>query len=223
VPDTARRASLEALEALGHEVLPVPDNRRRSYEAHGERTVRVGVGPVHVAVELHTTLDKFVAHPIDWPGIRARASAVPGLPDALRVPSDEDHAILVMLHAALSELRHDKAWDDLERLFARGLDERLIVLRGRAWGLGPTMALVLEALEARRPAVTLKTVGRELRGALPRRLLARQIFEHASLAPRKGSGLRWFLRQAVLRDDPLDYALGVLRFAGRRITDRLSW
>ncbi|MBM4375821.1 MAG: nucleotidyltransferase family protein [Deltaproteobacteria bacterium] len=223
VPAEVQRVCLDAFEALGHEVVPIPDNRRRSYEAHGERMVRVAVGPARVAVELHATLDKLVLHPIDWPGILARSSAISGLSESLRVPCVEDHALLVMLHAALSELRHERAWDDLERLVERGLDRNLLVERGRAWGLAPTMALVLDALEARRPTSAAAALRRELRGALPERPLARRLFERAAVARHKGTGLTWVVRQAMLRDDPLRYALGVLRFAGLRVADKLPW
>lgn len=211
--------TLDALAGLGAEVLPVPRERRHSYATLSERAAIVRVGPAAVTVEIHTSLDKVVPHRIDWPSIFLRAAEVAGLPTSLRVPSLEDHALLVIVHAALSDLRHPVAWDDLDRLWRAGLDDARFAARATDWKLATASTVVLEAWATRHPEHDVSGVVRALGvGALRRRLVSRAFVDSA---PRT-NGWRWTLRQSALRDDPLRYAIGLTSYALRRAADRFA-
>lgn len=222
VPPSKLDATLRALAAAGGDVVPVPIARKHSYDALGERAVRFSLGAVAWLVEVHATLDKVVAHPIDWDGIRGRAEVVAGLPEALRVPCHEDHALLVILHAALSELQHPLALEDLRHLFAAGIDRDRFVERALAWRLAPAARLVLAcSLEVAHDPQQ-ESALRALRVPGWRVALAQRLFRD----PRGASpsrGWQWALKQGALRDDPGAWLRGLVRFAGKRALDRLAW
>lgn len=216
----ALATTLAALEAAGIEVLPVPEDRRRSFALFAERIALVRTGPLCSTLELHTQLDKVVPHPIDWTGVWARAGRVSSLPAPFLVPCKEDHALLVVLHLALSDFDHPPAWEDLAALFRAGLDERAVVERARAWGLVVPLALALARFAELHPELESASLRAELRVAPWRHKLARQLF--VQRGPRV-LGLRWLARQSLLRDDPLRWFGGIVRFARLRGADRFAW
>src|SRR6185369_12564236 len=104
-------------------------------------------GAMVMLVELHTALDKIVPRPIDAGALIARSSPAPGLP-GLRVPSPEDHALLVALHASTHAFHHPIALLDLELLLRRGLDLDELARRARAFRLDTVMYVAMTTLRA---------------------------------------------------------------------------
>lgn len=215
-------ATLAALAQPDMAIVPIPVARRRSFALLGERAVLVSVGPLAWTVEVHSDLDRIAPRPIDWFGIRARAATVADLPTALKVPSREDHAVLVVLHAVLSGLEHPQAWADLDRLWRSGVDAATVAQRCREWGLATGAAVTLEAFSFRHPEHALDDAISALGVAPWRRRLARlALSARPSNGPVRGIG--WIAQQGVVRDDPVRWCAGVLRYAASRVRDRGSW
>ena len=180
------------------------------------------LGPTGVLVEVHDALDKLVARAVRYEAIFARATAAPGL-DGLLVPCPEDHALLVVLHAAGHELRHEVGLVDLDRLLASGLDVSILEAHARAARLETALYVALSALDAAGsphvPAELLRRLAPSpLRAGLLALVYAPRDVPIAKSAPRLG--LPWVLRQIPLRDDLLAYASGVFRYAAVRALER---
>lgn len=193
-----------------------PADRPHSGALLGETLLVARSGVMETLVEVHSTLDKLVARPVDEGALFARARPAPGLPGLL-VPAPEDHVLLVALHAAGHDLHHPLAFLDLELLLRGGIDAGALAARARAWRLGTVMFVVLEALRALGGAsVTDAMLAAFAPGPLRRALLRRAGAGGVAL------GLPWILRQTPLRDDLAAWALGLGRYAWARGLDRLA-
>jgi hypothetical protein len=212
---------LAALTLAGAAVSPMPPERRWSYRRMAERAVWFAVGPTRWLLELHTDLDRITPRPIDWPGIFARASEHDSFRPSLRIPCREDHALLVMLHAALSDFAHASASGDLERLWGAGIDAEALVRRAREWRLRLVSYLALEALVRRDPHALPPGMLDALRPASWRLRLARRAKDSVARGPRLG--VAWTLRQALFRDDPARWLVGLAGYGAMRGAERLVW
>jgi hypothetical protein len=193
-----------------------PADRPHSGALLGETLLVARSGAMETLVEVHTTLDKLVARPIDEPDLFARARPAPGLPHLL-VPAPEDHALLVALHAAGHDFHHPLAFLDLELLLRAGLDTGALVARARAWRLETVMWIILSLLREQGGASVPDTLLATFEpGPLRRALLRRAGAAGTEL------GVDWILRQTPLRDDLAAWALGVARYAAARARDRLA-
>jgi hypothetical protein len=137
-----RAQVVRSLVAQGFTLHRVP-GRPLSAEALGEVALRADYCGATVLIEVHTHLDKVVARPIDYGEIFSRALPAPNLPGLL-VPTAEDHALLIVLHAATAEFGHRVAFDDLALLFGRGLDQAILLERARRWRLRTATFLSLD-------------------------------------------------------------------------------
>jgi hypothetical protein len=191
--------------------------RPHSAELLAEVQLTVPLGATSTLVEVHTSLDKLVARPVDEVAIFCRARAAPGLPGLL-IPAPEDHALLVALHAANDGLRHPIAFLDLELLLRRGLDAGEIARRARAWEAGTATYAVLAAMRDLGAA----SVPPDLVRALAPGPLRRAAIRAAGAGDGGRLGLPWVLRQTPLRDDPGAWALGLARYASARARDRVA-
>ncbi|MSP25170.1 MAG: hypothetical protein EXR75_08400 [Myxococcales bacterium] len=215
-------ATLAALAKLGGLVSPVPRDRRWSFAQLGERAVTFQLGAIRCLVEVHTHIDRIAPRPVDWEGVRLRSAPMSGLPESLLAPSFEDHALIVILHAALSDFQHPLAWVDLAQLWRQGVDVTKLVRRAREWRLGPACHRALSELNAILMAPQLNAcVERFNAGAIRRWLIAVAFPARPQGAPRV-LGLSWIARQAVLRDDPLRWLCGTTRFGVARLADRVT-
>jgi Uncharacterised nucleotidyltransferase len=204
-----------ALAAHGFAVI-ADAARPLSSDAFGETCLSLACGAATVAFEVHTRLDKLVARPVDHAAIFARSAPAPGLP-RLRLPADEDHVLLLALHAAGHDFRHPPAGADLALLLTRGVDEEAVLDRARRWRLTTVLFVMLTLLREsgseRVPDRLLRaTAPRGLRRALIDRYRARLADEGAPL----GLGWPWIARQTVLRDDLPAWTGGLVRYAGTR-------
>lgn len=217
-------AVLDALVAVGFESTVQGDGRALSRAVFHETQLVLRVGAGLALVELHEALDKLVQRPVDYAALFARGAPAPGLPGLL-LPSPEDHALLVVLHAAGHELRHELGLLDLDRLLAAGLDLAVLEQRARAMRLVTALHVALTALaSAGSPHVPAELLARLAPSPLRARLLA-LAYDARDIPIAKASprlGLPWVVRQAPLRDDLLAYARGVLRYAALRALESLT-
>ncbi len=223
VPPRREAAVVEALAAAGLTVLENPF-RPRSRKMLGETQLVARAGTMRLLVEVHGTLDKIVPRPIDVEALAERASPAPGLP-ALFVPSPEDHALLVALHAAGHEFRHDIALLDFELLLRRGIDLRVLVERARAFRLGTVLFVLLSTMRALGAASVDADLVRTFDpGPLRRAALCPFYDVGAFPIPRMQAalGARWVLGQTPLRDDLGAWMGGVARYGMARIADRIE-
>lgn len=209
---------LAALRA--HGFVEDPRGRRPlTHDFFGETALTLACGALSVPFELHTTLDKLVARPVDHEAIFLRAAPAPGLPRLL-LPGDEDHVLLLALHAAGHDFRHAPACADLELLFARGLDEGALLLRARRWRLETALFVMLSLL---REGGSINVPDRLLRAIEPsglRRAVVRRYRAHiADPSATLRLGWPWVARQTVLRDDLAAWARGVVEYAGVRAVE----
>lgn len=215
---------VQALVAAGFERVVPHDGRELSRAVFHETQLVLAVGPGAALVEVHEALDKLVERPVDYAALFARATPAPELPGLL-LPAAEDHALLVVLHAAGHELRHELGLVDLDRLLAAGLDFVVLERRARAMRLVTALHVALSALAAAgSPHVPAELLARLAPSPLRARLLALAYDPRdvpiAKSEPRLG--LAWIARQVPLRDDLLAYARGVLRYAALRALESLT-
>jgi hypothetical protein len=211
---------LAALELAGGEVRRLPD-RPRSAKFLGEIAVILRCGKMSFPVEVHTSLDKIVPRPIPILDLFERArEALPGL----FLPSLEDHALLVALHAAGNELRLPTNLLDLELLLRAGARLPVLVSRASEQKLTTVMFAALSALRALGAAsVTAAHVAAFEPGPLRRAALDR-FYNLGSFPFAQGPfalGFPWILRQTPFRDDLLPWARGLARYAAARAAERL--
>jgi hypothetical protein len=203
-----------ALVAGGCEVRPDPA-RPHSATLLGEVGVFVRGGAMSALVEVHSTLDKVVTRPIDIAALFTRAAPAPNLP-GLFVPSPEDHALLVALHASTHDFVHPVAFLDLELLLRRGLDRERLVTRAREWRLTSVMFAMLSAMRQLGAA----SVDDALVAAFDPGAVRRALLGDAATRGVSRPGLGWIVAQTKLRDDPAAWAIGVGRYAVARARDR---
>jgi len=182
----------------------------------GERVLELPVGPIGWTVELHTEIDRIAPRPIPWSEVWTRSTYLEDFSGALRVPCREDHALLVILHASLSDFAHPPAASDLTALWRAGIDEAAFADRAEAWRL--TVASYL-ALAPR--------TSRGFAGASPELVLRlcpprwRLDLAARAIAAGRELGWRWTLRQASFRDDPANWLGGLARYGAVRAAERL--
>jgi hypothetical protein len=223
VAPAAERPVLAALERVGGEIRRPPD-RPLSAPFFAETAVILRCGAMPFLVEVHTSLDKIVARPIDTLDLLDRAAEAPNLP-GLFLPSIEDHALLVALHAAGSELRLPTGLLDLELLLRAGARLPVLVDRASKQKLTTVMFIAMATLRTLGAAsVTAAHVDAFDPGPIRRAVLAR--FYNLGSFPIASApfslGLPWILRQTPLRDDLLPWARGLARYAAVRAAERLA-
>ncbi len=213
---------LAALERAGCQKEPPPAGRFWSSEALGETALILSEGALSVRVELHSRLDKLVGRPVPYAAVFARARREPGLL-GLRLPSAEDHALLVALHCASSDYLHPPGFIDLELLLRRGLDGALLEARARRWRLCTALYVALQALRTlEAPSVSDELVERFRPARWRRWALSRSYrlgrYPVTPQAPRPG--WRWTMRQSALRDDTARWLGGLTSYAAKRAVER---
>ena len=216
-----RQTIIDSLVDAGFEATPLDERRRYSRAILGDRSL---VYRRRWPVDIHERLDKIAPRPIDYGRIFARASEAPRLPQLL-IPTLEDHAMLVILHAAGTEFRHEHVWRDLQMLFDAGIDHELLAYR-------------IERARLRTAAyVTFRTLAKLDAPAIPHdfaeqfrpsgaRLEALRRWYDIGRFPLHHRppelGLPWVARQALLRDDLGSWAVHVARYSRARVRDFLS-
>jgi hypothetical protein len=230
---------LEALERDGF-VIHRPEGRPLSATLLHEVQLTVDSGAVTSVVEVHTSLDKIVARPLFEDHLFERALPAPAPPTdtntnintntnslpGLLVPSPEDHALLVALHAAGHEFRHPIAFLDLELLLRAGLDRPALVARAREARLTSVLFVTLAALRALGAAsVTGDLVAAFDPGPLRRAAIAQvydlDAYPNTNTQKPMRLGLPWIARQTPLRDDLAAWTRGVALYSTLRAADRI--
>jgi hypothetical protein len=208
----SRGRVLSALVEHGF-VVDASVERPWSHEFFGETTLTLACGALAVPFELHTTLDKLVARPVDHEAIFARAAPARGL-SHLRLPAAEDHVLLLALHAAGHDFRHAPACADLDLLFARGLDEGRVLHRARQWRLETALFVMLSLLREGGSINVPEGLLRAIEPSGLRRAVVRRYRAHiADPSAALRLGWPWIARQTVLRDDLAVWVRGVVHYA----------
>lgn len=220
-----RSSVIKALEREGFLRHSQPD-RPLTSGLLGEAQFTVECGSIPSVVELHTSLDKMVPRFRYERALWRRAvPAQKGSPPlaGLVVPSPEDHAVLIALHAASHEFHHQIAFLDLELLLRAGLDRNKLKLRSREARADSVMFVALSALRALGAAsVDDDLIAAFDPGPARRRVIERFYNVGSFPIPRAAFrlGLPWILRQTPLRDDLAAWTAGVALYAGLRAVDR---
>ncbi len=216
-PGTRDRV-VQALVAGGF-VVSADAARPLSAELFGETCLTLACGGARVAFEVHTRLDKLVARPIDHAEIFARASLAPSLP-RLWLPADEDHLLLLSLHAAGHDFRHAPACVDLDLLLARGPDEEAVLRRARRWKLTTALFIMLSLL---REHGSLHVSERLLQATEPHGLRRALVARYRAHVADEGAplllGWPWIARQTLVRDDLPAWTGGLVRYAATRAVE----
>ncbi len=218
-PDQAR--AVRALERLGW-LVGQDGSRNLSRVMLGETMVQARVGSMTFTVEVHASLDKVVRRPIAFARLLQRSSAAPGL-EGLSVPSREDHALLVALHASTHEYRHTLALQDMELLLRSGLDKRVLKERSAEFRLQAVMFVMLAVLRNLGAASVDADLVRMFDPGWVRRRFIAKFYDERRFPPALGDealGLVWLVKQGPLWDDPEKFVAGVLRYAGVRGVER---
>ena len=214
----ARERTLAALVKHGFTRVAGPE-RPLSRDFFGETCLTLACGAASVLFELHTTLDKLVPRPVDHAAIFARATPAPDL-SGVWLPADEDHLLLLALHAAAHDFHHEPACADVELLLARGLDEAAVLERARRWRLGTVLFVMLSLL---REGGSTRVSDGLLRALEPGglRLAAVQRYRAHVADPEtsRSLGWPWIARQTVLRDDLSAWVRGLVSYAGVRVVE----
>ena len=192
------------------------EHRPASDALIGETLLVARSGSMKTLVEVHTSLDKVAARPVDLGAIFERALPAPGLP-SLAIPAPEDHALLIALHAAGHDFHHPVAFLDLELLLRAGLDLAVVEERARAWRLRAVMFATLATLrDLGSREVSPDLVARFDPGPIRRAAMRRAAASGGAL------GLAWIARQTPLRDDLAGWAIGLARYGAARVADRAA-
>lgn len=221
VAEADQTRTVRALERLGW--LVAHDERRAlSSEMLGETMVQARLGAMTFTVEVHASLDKVVRRPIAFADLMERAGPAPGLL-GLSVPSREDHALLVALHASTHEFRHTLALQDMELLLRSGLDKRELARRCAQFRLRAVMFVMLSVLRSLGAASVNDELVRMFDPGWVRRGILARFYDTSRFPPVRGDpalGLSWIAGQAPLWDDPGMFATGVVKYAGVRGVER---
>jgi hypothetical protein len=217
-------AALDALAAAGGEPIP-PPGWRFSRARLGERQIVLSMGIGKFLVEVHRTLDSIVPRPVAYEEIFARSNVFLEHRAALRVAALEDSALLVVLHAAVSDFQHPVAWVDLDHLLRLDLDLMALVERAQRWRLRTAAYVAFTTLRALGSRAVPDSLLERLIPS-PLRLRALERFYRVGHYPvrdmRGALGLPWIVRQTPLRDDPWRWVLGLASYGSWRLLDR-AW
>lgn len=221
VAEADQTRAVGALARLGW-LVGQDKQRRLSAGMLGETMIQARLGAMTFTVEVHASLDKVVRRPIGFADLMARASPAPGL-QGLSVPSREDHALLVALHASTHEFRHELALQDMELLLRSGLNKRALVRRCEQFHLRTVMFVMLSVLRNLGAASVHDELVRAFDPGWVRRRALDRFYDVRLFPPARGDealGLTWIVRQAPLWDDPGMFAWGVAKYAGVRGLER---
>ena len=174
-----------------------------------------------IPVEVHASLDKVA--PRRWPFYRLweRGESVGN--GLLRIPSLEDHVLLVAIHLASDEFAHAWGLVDLEALIRKGADLKVVAERARMCGASTALRLALMALKHRLPAILSESDLPQGVASVARARLLNKLFDPTTWPVSKTKpslGWAWIAKQAALRDDPLHFLEGVGAYALARALDR---
>lgn len=213
---------LERLEQVGMQRVTQPHARRLSSASFGETALLAKVGPAQVTVEVHDQLDKLARRRVDYRAIFER-SAPYRSSSQLRVPSLDDHFMLVVLHLAASEFAHPVGWLDLELLLRAGADLDTVVGRAREWRLQTATWIALKALRSLgSPSVPERITDALCPGPARRRIL--EFWYRADDYPVGRYPLQlgwpWVIRQTPLYDDTLAWLKSVAAYGARRALEQ---
>ena len=210
-------AVARALVALGLSRCAPPPQRRHSRQFFFETSFVATQGGAQLLVEAHTQLDKMVARPIDLDAIMARAT--PRQPrSSLWLPGDEDHVLLLVLHAAVSDYSHPAAWRDLALLWRPPLDVAMVLQRAHRWRMMTALHVALQHM--RRQGIEVSDeVLLATRPGVGRQWWVRRVYLRRRYAAQRRLGWAWVRRQSALRDDVFAWYGGVMRYAWCRLRD----
>lgn len=211
------------VDALGVAGFAVEHDSARSRTA---RLLEVAARPpptaMQLLLELHISMDKVVLRPIDVDAIFDRAAPVASRP-SLRIPSLEDHVLLVVLHLAADEFRHATGMVDLEVLVKAGADLDVVVARSRAAGASTASYVAFAALHHLVPGLVPSSILRSMRPSSAHEALLRTRFELGQWPVAKHAGklgAPWIIGQWLLRDDVTEFGFGLARYASERLVER---
>ena len=213
---------LRLLDGAGFSRLPDPPGRPLSFASLAERQLVWRSAGAAQLLEVHTSLDKLIGRPFSYAEVFQRGQAVPTTPGIL-LPCPEDHALLVVLHAAGAEFRHEATWTDLELLLKSGLDLAVFEERARSWRLQTAAYIALETLRVLgSTSVPSDLLERLCPTQLRLRALAScyRVGHYPVTTGQLRLGLPWVLRQTPLRDDLLRWLAGVTVYAAKRGVER---
>lgn len=222
VAEADHERAVRALERLGW-LVARSESRRLSGVMLGETMVQARAGTMTFTVEVHSSLDKVVRRPIVFADLAARASRAPGL-EGLSVPSREDHALLVALHASTHEFRHELALQDMELLLRSGLDRDELRRRCERFHLRTVMFVMMSVLRSLGAASVDDELVRAFDPGRFRRALLDRFYDLERFPPARGAeelGVAWLVRQAPLWDDPSMFVMGVAKYSGLRGAERM--
>ncbi len=171
-----------------------------------------------IAIELHGSLDKIAPRDLAVETLWER-----GFPHGvglMRAPSLEDHLVLVAIHLANDEFAHALGLADIDALLRAGANVDLAMSRAEACGARTALRISLDAMYARRG----EPRDRARDGGWRDRLVSRW-FDPSGWPIGKTPvelGWRWVAKQAVLRDDSVSFARGVLRYGEMRGLEKVQ-
>lgn|GEM_PF-2389228 len=215
-------AAVHALERLGW-LVSRDEKRRLSRVLLGETMVQARAGSMTFTVEVHSSLDKVVRRPIAFADLASRGLPAPGL-EGLSVPSCEDHALLVALHASTHEFRHELALQDMELLLRSGLDRDALRERCEKFRLRTVMFVMLSVLRSLGAASVDDDLVQRFDPGRFRRTILDRFYDVERFPPARGEeemGIAWVVRQAPLWDDPSMFVAGVARYGVFRGVERM--
>ena len=185
---------------------------------------RVGAS---LMLEVHTHLDKLIPRAVDVAAIFHRARPLEN-GSRFRVPSDEDHALLVVQHAAGHGFRHAPAWVDLHLILSEVCtDWDALLQRAQSWGLSAALHVMLRGL---RNAGSLAAPDSLLGKIAPSRAQALALrailgvpspLEVPRVVP--AVTLQKLVELGVARDDFPRWARGLAGYGARRLAERCWW
>jgi hypothetical protein len=219
-PDELERV-VRALEKMGYRRQRA-EGRRWSRVALAEEQLLPGPGMIGGLVEVHPGLDKVAPRRIPYDAVFARAAPAPGLAPLL-VPANEDHALMVALHASLHEFQHELGFVDFDRMVSVGLDWGTLKDRAEAWKLRTVMYVMLTILEALGVASIDEALTLAFEPSRSRRAGVRRVYrmdDYPAMVGESSLGLGWVVRQAVLRDDLGHWCRGIAWYAALRAIER---
>jgi len=198
--------------------------RPRTGRLLGESIFIRKLGSLQMTVETHVQTDALVARPMDVAAVFARSRPAPGLA-ALRLPTLEDHVLMVALHAAAEGFAHPWGMVDLELLLAKGVDGNVLIGRAMEWRASTGLYLALRTLQGLGSTRVDEAWLQQLRPGVLRSAVLKPVFEDAD-APRarwkKPRGWRFIAAQAALRDDVANFGAGMARYVMLRTVERVE-
>ena len=189
-----------------------------------EVAVRPPTNAMQLLLELHVAMDKAVLRPVHIDGVFARSAAHDALPQ-LRIPTLEDHVLLVALHLAADEYRHAAGFADLEVLITAGADLEIVVARAKQARASAALYVAFATLEHLLPGFVPPETLAALRPGSAHEALLRTTFDIGAWPVAKRPtklGAQWLLGQWLLQDDATPFAVGLASYLGKRVLERMA-